>query len=240
MKHFARNKPSRTDAPQSDMLLGSPFRTNATRVNSFSFKGYSRAMSTKIGPRILDAAIVLFSEYGYFGVTTRDIAKKAKTTEGSIYRLFVSKEKLFEEALNAVISRALDPTQILIMIFENRKKQEFPALISAAVRSWYSCMPQVSARLLIHACLSKNNKWRETASAPIEKIIGILTTGIEREMEKAKYRKFNAGVVVRALILALFQFKITQAPLRPASEEARFVEGAIEQWLQGLVESNQA
>lgn len=49
--------------------------------------------------QILDADVALFADYSYFGVSTRDIVKKARVTEGSIYRLFTSKDQLFAAAL---------------------------------------------------------------------------------------------------------------------------------------------
>jgi AcrR family transcriptional regulator len=197
-------------------------------------KGHGTPMASKIEPRILDAAISLFADYGYFGVTTRDVARKAKVTEGSIYRLFSSKDHLFERSLEAVIQHLLDPAQFLLMIFENRKKQEFPSAIAAPLRRWYGCLTHQSARLLIHACLSKNEKWRQSAYAPLEKIISILAGSMEREIKKGQTRKFNAQTVARSLILALFQFKLTAPSSTPAKEQSEEMEGILQHWLLGL------
>jgi AcrR family transcriptional regulator len=191
-------------------------------------------MASKIEPRILDAAIALFADYGYFGVTTRDVARKAKVTEGSIYRLFSSKEHLFELCLEAVVEHLLDPAQFLLMIFENRKKQDFSSAIAGPLRRWYASMTNQSARLLTHACLSRNEKWRQSAYAPLEKIIGILAGSMEREIKKGQPRKFNAQAVARSLILALFQFKITASPSTQAKEQNEEMEGILQHWLLGL------
>lgn len=191
-------------------------------------------MASKIEPRILDAAIALFADYGYFGVTTRDVARKAKVTEGSIYRLFSSKDHLFELCLEAVVEHLLDPAQFLLMIFENRKKQDFSSAIAGPLRRWYASLSHQSARLLIHACLSRNEKWRQSAYAPLEKIISILAGSMEREIKKGLPRKFNAQAVARSLILALFQFKITASSSTPAKEQNEEMEGILQHWLLGL------
>lgn len=191
-------------------------------------------MASKIEPRILDAAIALFADYGYFGVTTRDVARKAKVTEGSIYRLFSSKDHLFERSLEAVVEHLLEPAQFLLMIFENRKKQGFSSAIAGPLRRWYASMSHQSARLLIHACLSRNEKWRQSAYAPLEKIIGILAGSMEREIRKAHPRKFNAQAVARGLILALFQFKLTASPSASAREQTEEMESMLQHWLLGL------
>lgn len=191
-------------------------------------------MASKIEPRILDAAIALFADYGYFGVTTRDVARKAKVTEGSIYRLFSSKDHLFERSLEAVVDHLLEPAQFLMLIFENRKKQDFPSAITGPLRRWYASLSHQSARLLIYACLSKNEKWRQSAYAPLEKIISILAGSMEREIKKGQPRKFNAQAVARSLILALFQFKVIVSSATPAREQNEEMEGILQHWLLGL------
>lgn len=46
---------------------------------------------------ILDTALALFSERGFFGVSVNDIAKKAQIAPGSLYTYFTSKEQLVNE-----------------------------------------------------------------------------------------------------------------------------------------------
>ncbi len=46
---------------------------------------------------ILDAAVALFAERGFYGTTVPDIATKAKVGAGTIYRYFPSKEALVNE-----------------------------------------------------------------------------------------------------------------------------------------------
>jgi len=55
-------------------------------------------MKTK--DRILKTGLKLFSEKGYLGATTKDIARMAGIAEITLFRHFSSKEKLFEEVVN--------------------------------------------------------------------------------------------------------------------------------------------
>jgi AcrR family transcriptional regulator len=185
-------------------------------------------MTSDIAARILEGALGLFAENGYAGVTITDIEKRAKVTRATIYQTFGSKEKLFESTLELAISRALDPGEFVLTIFENVKKQPLPALLTTAVERWYSSMPPQTARLLIYACLSGNKKWREMALAPIERIIQLLATGMEREISK-RDKRFRPATAAKALILALLQFKVLQG-----KDEDKEVEAIIEQWLVGL------
>lgn len=50
--------------------------------------------------KILETALKLFSEKGYLGATTKEIAKKAGIAEVTLFRHFPSKELLFEEVIN--------------------------------------------------------------------------------------------------------------------------------------------
>jgi uncharacterized membrane protein len=59
-------------------------------------------MRSKIASRIMDAAICTFARTGYHGTSTKELAVAAEVTEGSVFRLFHSKENLFKEALKKV------------------------------------------------------------------------------------------------------------------------------------------
>lgn len=48
------------------------------------------------GLQILEAAKELFTAFGYRGVSTRKIAEKAEVNEVTLFRIFGSKQKLFE------------------------------------------------------------------------------------------------------------------------------------------------
>jgi len=49
--------------------------------------------------RLIEAAFFLFSEYGYARTTTKNIAKRASVSEVTLFRIFGTKEALFEEVL---------------------------------------------------------------------------------------------------------------------------------------------
>jgi AcrR family transcriptional regulator len=194
-------------------------------------------MASRIQPRIVAAGIELFADLGYFGVTTRDLAKRAKTTEGSIYRLFKTKEGLFAEALKVVIDRALDPAKFLLMLFEQERdaKQDMTSIITGVMQQWYNSIPQKSARLLTQAYFVQPKLRQITVSpyAPIDKIIEILETTITRA-QKGHTPKVNAKIAATALILALLNFKITYAISCSSKQEAEMVESFLETWLYGV------
>ena len=50
---------------------------------------------------ILDAALALFAEKGYFGTSLRDVAGAVGIRESALYNYFAGKEALFEALLEA-------------------------------------------------------------------------------------------------------------------------------------------
>ncbi|MGH9727128.1 MAG: TetR/AcrR family transcriptional regulator [Candidatus Acidiferrales bacterium] len=62
-------------------------------------------MASKIRDRIIDCAALCFSKRGFHGTSTRDISAHSNVTEGSLFRLFGTKDALFAEALDLVVSR---------------------------------------------------------------------------------------------------------------------------------------
>jgi AcrR family transcriptional regulator len=58
--------------------------------------------------RIVGAAVELFALRGYAGVTVADVAAKAGTAKGSLYRHFESKEDLFAAAVESVVAGVVD------------------------------------------------------------------------------------------------------------------------------------
>lgn len=50
--------------------------------------------------KILETALKLFSQKGYLGATTKEIAKEAGIAEVTLFRYFASKENLFEDVIN--------------------------------------------------------------------------------------------------------------------------------------------
>jgi AcrR family transcriptional regulator len=189
---------------------------------------------SRASAQVLDAAIELFADYGYFGTTIRDVAKKADVTAMTIYRLFKSKDGLFEMALTAVTKRSLDQAHFLLAAFQNKDKEHVQSQITAAVRRWYDSVPQQPARLMMYAYLSRNEKWRELAYSPLEEIIEVLAGTLDEGIDKKVKRRPKVVVAARTLILGLFQFKITHPKMRSLREETAAVGDILDQWLMGV------
>ena len=103
---------------------------------------------------ILDAALVLFADKGYYGTSLRDVARVVGVRESAIYNYFSGKEALFEallaaesavrtEALTAILEAPVgDPrlvleqlaTFVLDRFVVPRQQQLFRILMSDGLR----------------------------------------------------------------------------------------------------------
>jgi AcrR family transcriptional regulator len=190
----------------------------------------------KVRKQGLSAAIELFADLGCYGVSTRDLAKKSRTSPGSIYRVFGTREKLFEAAVNEVIEQALDPAQLLLMLFEEEPagKRDASTILIAVLQRWYASLSQRSARLLTQAYFVKPLVPLSTAPyAPIDKIIEILATAITRARQ-AHPAKIDGKSSATAIILALLHCRIISSESgnkNPAPDPA---ESLIRVWLRGV------
>ncbi|MDI3481110.1 MAG: hypothetical protein PWQ97_765 [Tepidanaerobacteraceae bacterium] len=57
--------------------------------------------------QILEAAIKVFSEKGFEGSTTKEIAKKARVSEGTIFRYFKTKKEILTGLINILTENSL-------------------------------------------------------------------------------------------------------------------------------------
>jgi TetR/AcrR family fatty acid metabolism transcriptional regulator len=73
--------------------------------------------------RILQAAIDVFAEHGYFNARVSDIAKRAEVADGTIYLYFKSKEQILMAALENAFDRfLLIANRELVEVHDPREK----------------------------------------------------------------------------------------------------------------------
>ncbi len=84
--------------------------------------------------RMLDAALSAFSELGYDGASTREIAARARVNQGLIPYYFGSKEGLWREAVNRAFSEIRSGLGFALEAAEAGRPLE-PALLEEMIRA---------------------------------------------------------------------------------------------------------
>ena len=110
--------------------------------------------------RILIAAMGLFGEHGYHGVTVREIAAQAKATSAAVQRLFGSKRALLREALKIAVLYVTDPDSF------NRVYGAFTKKTGLS-----SSLMEAAGALLARAIGSESEQPRHTALDAVSKAL---------------------------------------------------------------------
>jgi AcrR family transcriptional regulator len=194
-------------------------------------------VSSKVAEKLLQAAIASFAESGFHGSTTKDICLRADCTEGSLFRLYGSKEKLFEAAVRAAFDRGRMPNAELARILEN--DQNFERGIRKAMLEFFDRLTDQYLRLVTFALLERpvlvHEHLLETSFSKV------VAHTIEREIYRGNLRDdIKAHTLALALVSGLWHIalasRITAPDFGDKSKEARraTVKNFVEIWFQGV------
>lgn len=183
-------------------------------------------MKSKVQPKILEAAITLFGTHGFKGVTTRDLAKEADVVEGSIYQWFKSKENLYQQAINTVITRQIeDMGRFLVSLHGSPEEQSAADPVGEAVRVWCSSLSCSAARLLQQVLIA-DPKREKAVRQTLDSVINIISKTFETK--KKINRQLKPHIAAKTLIHALFQVRVSYRNAAVAEAESKDI---VEQWL---------
>lgn len=84
-----------------------PF-TQVFIYDTITAKGWKQMTKKRLKERIIDAALILFEEKGYHGVTVEQIVDRCHTSKGGFYHNFKSKDELLYSIHDIFISYVLD------------------------------------------------------------------------------------------------------------------------------------
>lgn len=118
--------------------------------NSTRMPRQERSISTR--NKIIEAAMAMFSEKGYYTTNSKEIAKAADVSIGSFYSYFPDKKALFIEVLKLYFSKfneVLDDRLRSITINENQGKEYFIREIITGILSAHNVFTQFHNELVI-------------------------------------------------------------------------------------------
>lgn len=153
-------------------------------MKSNFFKESFQKISEEKRQRILDAAIIEFSEHGFDSANINNIARKANISVGSLYKYFDNKEDLFLTVVHVGVETL---KSVLAKIMESRDTLE--TRIEKIIRAI-----QVHTRSNVHLTKLYNEMATESRSNLVWKIVSDmenatagLYTSFVKEAQKAGY-----------------------------------------------------
>ncbi|MDJ0842634.1 TetR/AcrR family transcriptional regulator [Crocosphaera sp.] len=202
---------------------------------SETVKGYNPEEDTR--SRILKAALRLFAAKGYDGTTTKDLAKKAKVAEGTLFRYFPNKKAiLIEVATQGWVDILTD------LLTELSEMGNYKAVAQVMRRR---VLRMQENNDLLKVCFIEaqfHQELREKIqSEVIIKMTDVAEAFFETAIEKGIYRPMNPKIVAQVFLgmFAIAGFSSETIITPEASPQAlqEMAEGIADIFLHGVVAS---
>ena len=143
--------------------------------------------------QVLAAARVEFTTTGFAGTTIRQIAAAADVNDAMLYRLFATKEQLFEESVAAPLERAIRASAVPVSEYAGvrRVSERFMADL---MRSMREVTP------LLTAVLSDYERGSHFYRERFQPALSDLTSVAETNLELWEHRQFDPQLLIRVAI----------------------------------------
>ena len=151
--------------------------------------------------QILRVAMRLFSQRGFVGTTTKEIALAAGVSEAMVFRHFATKEELYSAILDhkACLHDGLDPRLVVAEAIE--RKDDFAVFEGLALDALehYDDDPQFQ-RLLLHSALEEHDLAHMFWEKFVRRVYSSLGGYIRARQQEGAIVDIEPALVVRAFI----------------------------------------
>jgi AcrR family transcriptional regulator len=161
--------------------------------------------------KILEAAISIFSEKGYSGSSTSEIAKRAKVAEGTIFRYYKTKKDILRsimiQMINLVSKRIVFSS--IEKIFEDSEEMELKDILRELIIDRIKLVEKVfpMARVVLAESLFHEDIREAIYNNIITRFIEMYSH-IHKEMQEKNYIRedLNEIVALRSIVANIFIF----------------------------------
>ncbi|GIW46944.1 MAG: TetR family transcriptional regulator [Deltaproteobacteria bacterium] len=187
--------------------------------------------------KILEAAIELFSEKGFSGTTTKEIAERAGVNEALIFRYFSTKKELY----GAIIEKKIEEDPgIEAPIKLYRDTRDDWLIFKSIALKMFECVEkdQTFLRLLYFSALEGHELSDMFFDTYVEYVNMLLSEYIEERISEKAFKKVNPFLAARAFIGMVANYIVVQELFgerrkrNPRKEEV--VETFVEIFLNGI------
>jgi TetR/AcrR family transcriptional regulator len=158
---------------------------------------------------ILDAAERLFSQKGFNGTTTRELAASAGVHEAVLFRHFKNKRELYRATLDLKVARNRDAALGQMAKYATRSDDRgFFGALAFGMLTRFEEDPSI-ARLILHSALDGH----EPSKVAVERQLRVEQPTLDyvaRRMREGAFRKMEPGHAVVAFGAMLFGYIVRQ------------------------------
>jgi AcrR family transcriptional regulator len=151
--------------------------------------------------QILRVAVSLFSQRGFRGTTTKEIAQAAGVSEAMVFRHFATKEELYSAILDykACSGANVDPREIVAGAVQRKDDRAVFELLALKVLERHECDTEFH-RLLLYAALEGHELAEMFWDRNVRPVYEYLGGYIRQRQRDGAMIEINPAVVVRAFI----------------------------------------
>jgi AcrR family transcriptional regulator len=151
--------------------------------------------------QILRVAVSLFSQKGFGGTTTREIAQAAGVSEAMVFRHFATKQELYTAILDhkACSGDAMNPEEMVAEALKQKDDRGVFEQLALGALNHHECDPEFQ-RLLLHSALEGHELAEMFFEKFIRRVYELLGGYIaERQLDGAMV-EMDPSIVVRCFI----------------------------------------
>jgi len=151
--------------------------------------------------QILAVAVTLFSERGFGGTTTKEIALAAGVSEAMVFRHFATKQELYAAILDhkACASGNFDPEPLTAEAIKRRDDRAVFESLALGALDYHEKDPEFQ-RLLLHSALEKHELAQMFFEQFVRRVYEFLGGYIRQRQKEEALIEIDPTIVVRAFI----------------------------------------
>ena len=151
--------------------------------------------------QILAVAVSLFSQKGFRGTTTKEIAQAAGVSEAMVFRHFATKQELYSAILDhkACASGRFDPADTAAEPMQRKDDRAVFESLALGALNHHEHDPQFQ-RLLLHSALEKHELAQMFFDTIVRHVYDFLGSYIRERQRDGAFIEIDPAIVVRCFI----------------------------------------
>jgi AcrR family transcriptional regulator len=151
--------------------------------------------------QILRIAVSLFSQKGFGGTTTKEIAQAAGVSEAMVFRHFATKQELYTAILDhkACSGDAMNPEEMVAEALKLKDDRAVFERLALGALNHHECDPEFQ-RLLLHSALEGHELAEMFFEKFIRRVYELLGSYIAERQRDGAMVKMEPSIVVRCFI----------------------------------------
>ena len=151
--------------------------------------------------QILRVAVSLFSQRGFGGTTTKEIARASGVSEAMVFRHFATKQELYTAILDhkACSGDAMNPEEMVAEALREKDDRAVFERLALGALEHHECDPEFQ-RLLLHSALEGHELAEMFFEKFVRRVYQLLGDYITDRQRDGAMVKIDPAIIVRAFI----------------------------------------